>query len=78
MSLYDKNYWKFIEKRSAKLPTNRNDRLCFVQYLELLATFFDGILTTQQVQKQLVKENLGLVELMDHLSNQLAKKQIFF
>ncbi|KAI8970145.1 hypothetical protein BDF20DRAFT_889586 [Mycotypha africana] len=25
MSLYDKNYWKFIEKRSAKLPTNWND-----------------------------------------------------
>ncbi|KAI9328818.1 hypothetical protein BD770DRAFT_477964 [Pilaira anomala] len=62
MSLYDKNHWKFIEKRSAKLPTNWNDRLCFVQYLELLATLFDGILTAQQVQKQLVKENLGLVE----------------
>ncbi|KAI7896644.1 uncharacterized protein EV154DRAFT_558258 [Mucor mucedo] len=62
MSLYDKNHWKFIEKRSAKLPTNWNDRLCFVQYLELLATLFDDILTPQQVQKQLVKENLGLVE----------------
>ncbi|KAG1043128.1 hypothetical protein G6F43_011734 [Rhizopus delemar] len=62
MSLSNKTHWKFIEKRVAKLPTNWNDQLCFVQYLELLATLFDSILTTQQIQKQSVKENLGLVE----------------
>ncbi|KAG1554738.1 hypothetical protein G6F49_007756 [Rhizopus delemar] len=62
MSLFNKTHWKFIEKMVAKLPTNWNDQLCFVQYLELLATLFDSILTTQQIQKQSVKENLGLVE----------------
>ncbi|KAI7895280.1 uncharacterized protein EV154DRAFT_559695 [Mucor mucedo] len=60
LSLYDESHWSFVEKRSAKLPTNWNDRLQIVQYLELLATLFGGILDTQLVQKDLVKENLGL------------------
>ncbi|KAG1136842.1 hypothetical protein G6F37_011750 [Rhizopus arrhizus] len=77
-SLYDKNYWKFIEKRSAKLPTNWNDRLCFVQYVELLATLFDGILTTQQVQKQLVKENLGLVEFSGPFVESISQEASIF
>ncbi|KAG0938528.1 hypothetical protein G6F30_007717 [Rhizopus arrhizus] len=78
MSLYVKNYWKFIEKRSAKLPTNWNDRLCFVQYVELLATLFDGILTTQQVQKQLVKENLGLVEFSGPFVESISQEASIF
>ncbi|RCI06227.1 hypothetical protein CU098_010251 [Rhizopus stolonifer] len=78
MSLYDKNYWKFIEKRSAKLPINWNDRLCYVQHLELLATLFDGVLTTQQVQKQLVKENIGLVEFSEPSVESISPEAIFF
>lgn len=38
MSPFDDSYWQFIERRSSKIPTNWSDRLCFTQYLELLAT----------------------------------------
>lgn len=31
---------KFIEKRTACIPTNCHDRIGFAQYLELLATLF--------------------------------------
>jgi hypothetical protein len=40
MSLSDKDHWKFVEKRSATLPTDWDDRLGLIQYLELLATLF--------------------------------------
>jgi hypothetical protein len=40
MSFHDENNWKVLETRTAKLPTNWNDRICLVQYLELLATLF--------------------------------------
>ncbi|KAG1582668.1 hypothetical protein G6F48_009009 [Rhizopus delemar] len=40
LSLFNESHWKFVEKRSAKLPTNWNDRLEMIQYLELLATLF--------------------------------------
>lgn len=44
MSVHDSGHWKFIEKRSAKIPTNWCDRVCYVQYIELLATLFVCIL----------------------------------
>ncbi|KAI7868425.1 hypothetical protein BDF14DRAFT_1724649 [Spinellus fusiger] len=62
MSFHDENNWKVLETRTAKLPTNWNDRICLVQYLELLATLFKGVLKVQEVQKKLVKENIGLVQ----------------
>ncbi|KAI9015249.1 hypothetical protein CLU79DRAFT_765801 [Phycomyces nitens] len=40
MSFNDENNWKVLETRTAKIPTNWNDRICLVQYLELLATLF--------------------------------------
>ncbi|CEG75930.1 hypothetical protein RMATCC62417_10902 [Rhizopus microsporus] len=60
MSLSDKDHWKFAEKRSSTLPTDWDDRFGLLQYLELLATLFDGVVSTQLVQKDLLKEHLGL------------------
>ncbi|CEI97285.1 hypothetical protein RMCBS344292_19300 [Rhizopus microsporus] len=62
MSFHDENNWKVLKTRTAKLPTNWNDRIYLVQYLELLATLFKGVLKVQEVQKKLVKENKGLVQ----------------
>ncbi|ORE07010.1 hypothetical protein BCV72DRAFT_335513 [Rhizopus microsporus var. microsporus] len=65
MSLSDKDHWKFAEKRSSTLPTDWNDRVDLLQYLELLVSLFDSVVSTQHVQKDLLKEYLGLVAFDD-------------
>lgn len=45
MSLSNNNKWKFIERLTACIPTNWNDRIGFVQYLELLATLYVCIIS---------------------------------
>ncbi|KAG1623741.1 hypothetical protein G6F45_010687 [Rhizopus arrhizus] len=77
LSLFNESHWKFVEKRSAKLPTNWNDRLEMIQYLELLATLFDDVLNTQLTQKELIKENLGLVSINGPTIGSISKASCF-
>ncbi|KAI7882101.1 uncharacterized protein EV154DRAFT_568194 [Mucor mucedo] len=38
MSCFNESSWKYIEKRTVKLPTTWDDHICVVPYVELLAT----------------------------------------
>ncbi|EPB87616.1 hypothetical protein HMPREF1544_05599 [Mucor circinelloides 1006PhL] len=57
----DQKSWWFIEKQTATLPSSWNDRILFVQYLEIVGTLLYDLCEPQHVLKQLMKENLGLI-----------------
>ncbi|CAO3672392.1 unnamed protein product [Rhizopus stolonifer] len=75
MYLSDKDHWKFVEKRSATLPNNWRDRLGLIQYLELLATLYNDVLSSQLIQKELLRENLGLVSFNGPTIESICKKK---
>lgn len=59
MVLSNNNKWKFIERRTACIPTNRNDLIGFVQYLELLTTLFVCIINIQSIFAIKLKFTIG-------------------
>ncbi|KAK4515823.1 uncharacterized protein ATC70_010780 [Mucor velutinosus] len=61
ISFDDENHWKCIELRRAKLPTAWRDRIGLLQYMELLATLYNACHENQKIQKQLIKEDVGLI-----------------
>ncbi|CAO3639361.1 unnamed protein product [Mucor hiemalis] len=60
MNLKGDKMWKFVEIRSATIPTSWSDRFSWVKMFELIATLFLCLREEEQVDMELKKENAGL------------------
>jgi hypothetical protein len=63
MNLKNDLLWKFVELRSAQVPTSWNDRFDWVKMFELLATLYLGLLEQEKINVQIKKENSGLTKI---------------
>ncbi|KAI9355549.1 hypothetical protein BD770DRAFT_444646 [Pilaira anomala] len=61
MNLKEDRLWKFVELRSADIPTNWSDRFNWVKMFELIATLFLCLKEEERVDMELKKENSGLI-----------------
>jgi hypothetical protein len=78
MSLKDESQWKFVELRSAIVPTKWGDRFEWVTMFELLASLYLELIEQEQVIMDIKKENsgLGYVAAEDTFSARLNMHQI--
>ncbi|OBZ81520.1 hypothetical protein A0J61_10434 [Choanephora cucurbitarum] len=60
MNLKEDRLWKFVELRSATIPTNWNDRFNWVKMFELIATLFLCLKEEVRVDMEMKRENSGL------------------
>ncbi|CEP19565.1 hypothetical protein [Parasitella parasitica] len=60
MNLKEDRLWKFVELRSADIPTNWKDRFNWVKMFELIATLFLWLKEEERVDIKMKKENSGL------------------
>ncbi|KAG1042672.1 hypothetical protein G6F43_011838 [Rhizopus delemar] len=60
MNLKEDRLWKFVELRSANIPTNWSDRFNWVKMFELIATLFLCLKEEKRVDMEMKKENSGL------------------
>jgi hypothetical protein len=61
MNLKNDSLWKFVELRSAQVPTAWNDRFDWVTMFELLATLYLELIEQEKINIQIRKENSGLI-----------------
>ncbi|KAI8150122.1 hypothetical protein BJV82DRAFT_10419 [Fennellomyces sp. T-0311] len=60
--LNDPFTWSRIDLRSATIPTDWDDRICLMQYFELLAALMDGLEQDKIIEDRLKRENIHIDE----------------
>lgn len=77
MNLKEDRLWKFVELRSANIPTNWSDRFNWVKMFELIATLFSCLKEEERVDMELKKKNSSLTVVPKEKKNSCCFFELF-